>query len=181
MNWEDAYIRSKPAELPWNAEAPDPDLVRLVTEGRIPKGQALDIGTGTGHDAVYLIEHGFDVIAIDISPTAIHLARENASNHGLFAFFQLGDVRDIPVEDKFVDFANDRGCFHLLDEADFKKAAAEIARVMRWRGLFLLRVFEERKDLQSYFDTTFNVLEAWSGHFAGPAKRASYSMLMERK
>ena len=117
--------------MPWNAGAPDPDLVRLVSEGRIPRGQALDLGTGTGHDAVYLIEQGFDVIAIDISPTAIHLARENASNHGLFAFFQRGDIRAIPVEDRWVDFANDRGCFHLLEGDDLQKAAADIARVVR--------------------------------------------------
>ena len=56
-----------PAEsLPWNAGGPDADLVRLVDQGRIPVGHALDLGTGPGHDAVFLIERAFQVIAIDI-------------------------------------------------------------------------------------------------------------------
>src|SRR5258708_4685073 len=103
-DWEDRYISTKPEDLPWNAGGPDPDLVRLVNSGRIPVGHALDIGTGPGHDAVFLIQQGFNVIGIDLSPTAVKLARENASSHGLFGFFQQGDVRRIPVEDRFIDF-----------------------------------------------------------------------------
>ena len=68
-HWEEIYTRNCPEELPWNAGGPDPDLVRLVKAGTIPAGQALDIGTGPGHDAVFLIQHGFNVIGIDISPS----------------------------------------------------------------------------------------------------------------
>src|SRR6267142_2203467 len=93
QDWENIYLQTAPDALPWNAGGPDPDLVRLVKAGTIPVGQALDIGTGPGHDAVFLIQHGFNVIGIDISPTAIILARENASNAGLFGFFQAGDIR----------------------------------------------------------------------------------------
>src|SRR5579864_7182594 len=113
--WEKRYRTTKPEDLPWNAGGPDTDLVRLVQNGRIPIGQAslpdkqaLDLGTGPGHDAVFLLQQGFHVIAIDISATAVQLARENASNAGLFGFFQQGDIRQIPVEDGFVDFVNDR-------------------------------------------------------------------------
>jgi SAM-dependent methyltransferase len=81
--WEEVYRERHVNELPWNAGGPDPDLMRLVKAGAIPVGQALDIGTGPGHDAVFLIQHGFNVIGIDISPTAVILARENASNAGL--------------------------------------------------------------------------------------------------
>src|SRR5437868_1724661 len=86
QHWEDLYSQTRPEALPWNAGGPDPDLVRQVRSGRIGGGaglpagrQALDIGTGPGHDAVFLISEGFDVIAIDISPSAIRLARETAS------------------------------------------------------------------------------------------------------
>jgi len=181
MDWEDLYMRTAPAALPWNAGGPDEDLVRLVSEGRIPKGQALDLGTGPGHDAVYLIQQGFDVIAIDISPTAIQLARENASHHGVFGFFQTGDIRAIPVEDRWVDVVNDRGCFHLLEGGDLVKAADEIARVLKPRGKLLLRMFAERKELEVLFQRQFTLLDSWSGHFAGPAKRPSVSFFLERK
>lgn len=42
-------------------------------------GQALDLGCGEGADAVWLAERGWDVIAVDISDTALARAREAAS------------------------------------------------------------------------------------------------------
>jgi|ERR1700687_2233392 len=193
QKWEDMYTQTDPAALPWNAGGPDPDLVRLVTSGVIPVGQALDIGTGPGHDSVFLIKRGFDVIAIDISPSAVTLARENASNAGLFGFFQVGDIRQIPVEDHFIDFAYDRGCFHVLPREDQPKAVLEVFRVLRKRGLFLLRVFSDkepgtdgphrftRKELDNLFAGQFKTLEFWEGQFEGSLKPKSYSMLMEKK
>jgi SAM-dependent methyltransferase len=193
QDWENRYLSTQVDQLPWNAGGPDPDLVRLVKSGRIPVGQALDLGTGPGHDAVYLIQQGFNVIAIDISPSAVTLARENASNAGLFGFFQTGDIRRIPVEDNFIDFVNDRGCFHVLEEPDRLKAVEEIPRVLKWRGHFLLRVFSDkeamgegphrftRKELEDLFQSKFKILEFWEGIFEGPMKPKSYSMLMERK
>jgi SAM-dependent methyltransferase len=193
QEWEQRYLTTLPEALPWNAGGPDPDLVRWVRSGRIPIGQALDIGTGPGHDAVFLIQEGFNVIAIDISPSAVKLARENASNAGLFGFFQQGDIRQIPVEDRFVDFVNDRGCFHVLSAEDRPKAVSEIHRVLRRGGLFLLRVFSDKepagpgpyrfshKELEDTFKEKFKILEFWEGYFEGSAKPKSYSMLMERK
>jgi SAM-dependent methyltransferase len=194
--WEADY-RDKPVEqLPWNAGGPDPELVRLVSSGRIAPGQALDVGTGPGHDAVYLIQKGFNVIAIDISPTAIQLARQNASQHGLFGFFQQGDIRQIPVEDGFIDFINDRGCFHVLKEPDRAKAVNELARVLRRRGHFLLHVFSDKEawkdgphcfsqqELRDLFEGKFRILELKGSEFKGPATPqtvAFYTLLMEKK
>jgi SAM-dependent methyltransferase len=195
-DWEERYRTTKVEDLPWNAGGPDPDLVRLVKSGRIPAGHALDVGTGPGHDAVFLIQEGFDVIAIDISLSAVKLARENASGSGLFGFFQQGDIRRIPVEDAFVDFVNDRGCFHTLDPKDWPKAVDEIVRVLRRRGLFLLHVFSDkepwgegphrftRKELDDLFQAKFRILEFWEGEFKGPAAPKSYAfyaLLMEKK
>ena len=192
-HWEKFYTQTDPASLPWNAGGPDPDLVRLVNSGTIPVGQALDIGTGPGHDAVFLIQRGFNVIGIDISPTAVVLARQNASSAGLFGFFQEGDIRRIPVEDHFIDFAYDRGCFHVLEPADRPKAVGEVHRVLRDGGLFLLRVFSDkeppgdgphrftRRELENLFDKKFKTLKFWEGIFEGARKPKSYSMLMEKQ
>ena len=192
-HWEKFYTETDPASLPWNAGGPDPDLVRLVQDGTIPVGQALDIGTGPGHDAVYLIQRGFNVIGIDISPAAVGLARKNASGAGLFGFFQEGDIRDIPVESRFIDFAYDRGCFHVLEPADRPKAVEEVSRVLRTGGLFLLRVFSDkeppgqgphrfaRAELEALFDKKFKTLQFWEGVFEGARRPKSYSMLMEKQ
>ena len=190
QEWENHYVRN---DLPWNAGGPDPDLVRLVKTDVIPVGQALDIGTGPGHDAVFLIQQGFNVIGFDISPSAVVMARENASNKGLFGFFQQGDIRQIPVEDRFIDFAYDRGCFHVLDPEDRPKAVNEVHRVLKKNGLYLLKVFSDkeppgpgphrfsRKELDDLFGKQFKTLEFGDGLFDGPVKPKSYSILMEKK
>ena len=201
LDWENVYLTTAPEALPWNAGGPDPDLVRLVTNGSIPVGgpglpagrQALDIGTGPGHDAVFLIQQGFNVIGIDISPSAVKLARENASHAGLFGFFQTGDIRKIPVEDQFIDFANDRGCFHVLEPQDRAAAASEVSRVLRRGGLYLLHVFSDkeppgegphrftRKELDNLFQPEFKILQFWEGVFEGSRKPKSYNLLMEKR
>ena len=193
VRWEECYRNTNLKSLPWNAGGPDPDLVRRVHAKRIPPGQALDLGTGPGHDAVFLIQEGFHVIAIDLSPSAVEVARKNASSHGLFGFFQQGDIRKIPVEGNYVDFVNDRGCFHVLPEEDRPKAISEIHRVLRRGGLYLLRVFSDkeppgpgpsrftRQELENLFQSKFKILEFWEGIFEGPQKPKSYAMLMERK
>src|SRR5258708_3333748 len=190
---EDMYTQNRPNTLPWNAGGPDSDLVRLVNNGTIPVGQALDIGTGPGHDAVFLIQHGFNVIGIDISPTAVVLARDNASKAGLFGYFQQGDIRDIPVEGHFIDCAYDRGCFHVLEAPYRPKAISEIHRVLHKRGLFLLKVFSDkepgtdgpsrftRQELDDLFSPLFKILKGWDGVFEGPRKPKSYSLLMEKR
>jgi len=201
QHWEEVYTRNAPEALPWNAGGPDSDLVRLVKEGVISAGgsglpagrQALDIGTGPGHDAVFLIQQGFNVIGIDISSTAIKLARENASQAGLFGFFQEGDIRHIPVEDQFIDFANDRGCFHVLELQDRPKAINEVHRVLKKGGLYFLRVFSDkepagegphrfaRKELEDLFESKFKIRQFWESALEGSRKPKSYCLLMEKK
>jgi ubiquinone/menaquinone biosynthesis C-methylase UbiE len=193
QHWEDVYVQTDPTALPWNAGGPDADLMRLVNSGQIPVGQALDIGTGPGHDAVFLIQQGFNVIGIDISPSAVKLARENASNAGLFGFFQEGDIRQIPVEDHFIDFAYDRGCFHVLPLEDRPKAVAEVCRILKKGGTYLLKVFSDkepgtdgphrftRKELEDLFSGKFKIIKIWEGVFEGSVKPKSYSLLMEKK
>ncbi len=48
-----------------------------------PDGRALDIAAGTGRNAVFLAEHGYDVDAIDKSRVGLEIARENAATRGV--------------------------------------------------------------------------------------------------
>lgn len=44
--------------------------------GDLAPGRALDLGCGEGADAVWLAERGWDVVAVDVSDTALGRARE---------------------------------------------------------------------------------------------------------
>ena len=56
---------------------------------RAPVGRALDLGTGCGVQALHLSAHAADVVATDVNPRALELARFNGTLNGVEC-----DVRD---------------------------------------------------------------------------------------
>lgn len=55
---------------------------QLVAEvAGVTPGTVLEAGTGTGADAVWLAGQGWDVTAVDVSPTAVQHARTLAAQH----------------------------------------------------------------------------------------------------
>jgi SAM-dependent methyltransferase len=65
------------AAVPWDRGGPHPLLLSWVEKTR-PAGnglRALVVGSGLGDDAELIAQLGFDVVAFDISPTAIATAR----------------------------------------------------------------------------------------------------------
>ncbi|MFJ8605200.1 class I SAM-dependent methyltransferase [Streptomyces shenzhenensis] len=74
QHWDDMY-RSRDQVSSGN---PNPVLVSEATE--LPPGQALDVGCGEGDDALWLARHGWQVTAIDISPTALRRAADSATD-----------------------------------------------------------------------------------------------------
>src|SRR5207302_11255421 len=67
ISWEDAY-KTRP---PWDIGRPQPAFVELVQAGELNKGRVLDVGCGTGENALYLAERGFSVAGVDLSTRAI--------------------------------------------------------------------------------------------------------------
>lgn len=70
---EDFYRDGKP---PWDSGITPPELVALV-EGpdALAPGRALELGCGTGTNAVYLARHGWQVAAVDLVDRAVRQAR----------------------------------------------------------------------------------------------------------
>ena len=57
---------------------------------------ALEYGYGTGPGACFLAEHGFEVEAIDLIPTAIEIAQEIARKRSLTIDFRVADICCLP-------------------------------------------------------------------------------------
>lgn len=73
--WDERY-----ATHGWATE-PDEELVALV--GPLATGSALDLGCGTGRNALWLAEMGWRVTGVDASSVGLELLRERASELGL--------------------------------------------------------------------------------------------------
>lgn len=136
----------------WEAPEVPPELVALVqdtppmgppmdqTPGIVPEdGPVLDVGCGSGQEAVWLALRGFDVVGVDSSREALERARQRAADAGTSVDWRLGSVYQLPVDDASVALVLDRGCLHGIDREDREDYAREIDRVLRPGGRFLLR------------------------------------------
>lgn len=75
--WEERYAGP---ERVWSGK-PNAALVDVV--GGFAPGRALDLGCGEGADALWLASKGWDVVGVDISPTAVGRAAAEAEAQGL--------------------------------------------------------------------------------------------------
>ena len=94
----------------WLGEAPDFDSFRMREFATFALDQAafaarppaaLEVGCGTGPLCCFLAARGFEVQGIDISPTAIEIAREQARRRGLAIRYWVADAcRPWPVRER---------------------------------------------------------------------------------
>ena len=75
--WEEHWTTGDSARRSPSDTVPNPWLVREIGD-RTP-GTALDAGCGTGTEAIWLAERGWQVTGVDISSAALELAEERAS------------------------------------------------------------------------------------------------------
>ena len=136
------YRFSRP---PWDSGVTPPEVIEFVSQSQ-SRGRALDVGCGTGTNALYLARSGFEVVGVDFSPKEIATARAKAHRAGIAIEFHVADVTrlgSLRVCEPF-DFVLDIGCFHALDAAGRARYAAEIAHQVRAGGAFLLYAFSPR-------------------------------------
>jgi SAM-dependent methyltransferase len=76
--------------------------------------RALDVACGTGRNALALAEHGWRVLGVDISPVALHIARDEARQRGVDLDLVALDLDDWPLPPAHFDLI----CvFRFLDRA----------------------------------------------------------------
>ena len=132
-SWNERYAAGEP--LPWDTGTPDPQLVEMIESGAVRPGSTLEIGSGTGTNAIFLAQHGFTVLGVDISEVAVSTARSKAN--GLCRFEVIDFLAGPPTGGPF-EFVFDRGCFHAFDdERDRSRFAANVATALTEGGLWL--------------------------------------------
>jgi SAM-dependent methyltransferase len=145
------YRFSKP---PWDSGITPPEVTAFVDKHSevwktlecSAKPRALDLGCGTGTNALYLAQRGYSVVGVDFSPKAIATARSKAKRANLAIDFHVADVTrldSLSVREPF-DFVLDIGCFHAIDTAERARSANGIARLTRAGGVFILYAFNPR-------------------------------------
>ena len=132
-------------KIPWNIESPPQALVDLVEREIIKPCKTIDLGCGTGHYAIYLTSLGFEVTGIDISPTAIEIAKENAEKKGIACQFLVADVTgDFHEIKETFDFAYDWQLLHHILPEKRNKYCENVKKILNPGGKFLSVGFSEK-------------------------------------
>ncbi|HZA10171.1 class I SAM-dependent methyltransferase [Mycobacterium sp.] len=119
FTFESAY-RGDVAELglgakpPWSIGEPQPEIAALIEAGKF-HGDVLDVGCGEAAVDLYLAERGYTTVGLDLSPTAIELARAEAARRGLSnATFDVADISSFTGYDDRFGTIVDSTLFHSI-------------------------------------------------------------------
>ena len=179
--WEETYRLTDPGDLPWNAGMADSDLRDSLEALQLQPGKAYELGCGPGNDAAYLAEEGWKVTAVDISPSAIKLARETAAKAGVEGKIQFvtADVLALPGKGDAV-LVVDRGCFHTLPSETWHDYVKVVSGLLRKGGILALKVFSFKEpdgarpyrftegELENIFERHFELASVKETIFQGP-------------
>jgi len=114
-------------------------LFDQLLRGRLDRrGRILDAGCGGGRNLPFLIEHGFDICAIDRDPAAVGTVAGMLSGRG---DVRQGSLDALPWDTATMDAVICSAVLHFAqDEAQFDAMTAELWRVLRPGGLFFARL-----------------------------------------
>lgn len=102
-----------------------------------PRG-AIDVGCGTGEDARWLAEAGFQVVGVDVSANALEIAAERTPSD-IDVHWHLGSADALPTDDASCVIVTDRGCLHHVAPEDVPAYVAEVERVLVSGGAWVIR------------------------------------------
>jgi ubiquinone/menaquinone biosynthesis C-methylase UbiE len=115
------------------------DELKLLLElaGDVTNNRVLDIATGGGHTALAFAKAGAVVTATDLTPAMLGAAQTFINARGVDTIsYQEAKAEALPFEDQSFDIVTCRIAAHHF--ADPEKFVAEVARVLKPDGMFLL-------------------------------------------
>ncbi|MGC2033929.1 MAG: class I SAM-dependent methyltransferase [Thermoplasmata archaeon] len=173
-SFDDNYQTGAP---PWDIGHAQDEFVRLEDAHEI-RGKVLDVGCGTGENALFLASHGHGVVGVDSAPTAIRMAQEKAADRKLSVDFRVGDARELDRLGLAFDTAIDSGLFHTFSDEDRVEFASSLHGALAPGGTYFVMCFNERepsdwdgprrvsqKDLRATFGLGWHINYIREAHF----------------
>ncbi|NIM94391.1 MAG: methyltransferase domain-containing protein [Anaerolineales bacterium] len=128
-------------KMPWDI-GPRKELVDLVENGRIQPCRAIDLGSGTASNCIFLAQHGFDVTGVDYAPAAIDKGRAMAREAGVEVEFIVDDLTDLQHVQGTFDLLVDYGTLDDLSQSDRDLYVQNVWQLTHPGSQFLLYGFE---------------------------------------
>lgn len=111
--YEKRYSQVYSKKMMWSSNQPTPDVINFFNEYNIPKNNmVLDLGCGEGRDAIYFLDKGYNIFAIDYSKTVIEMCNKITQNRYKNKFKTFDLIKD-KMEEKF-DFIYSVAVLHMF-------------------------------------------------------------------
>lgn len=139
------YEENPLAQISWFTGTVSPVLADLVIDGTLARGQrVVDLGCGAGVAAAFLARHGMTVTGVDASATALAAAEQLAALYGVELELIQADILRTTVPDESADVVNDSFIYHNVRPEARAAYAAEVGRILKPGGLFVMVGFSDR-------------------------------------
>lgn len=135
--WEESFVEK---QTMWGFEPADS---AIITKDFFLKENIKEIlipGIGYGRNAKVFIDNGIDVTGIEISQTAINLARENGFKSNIYH----GSVTDMPFDDKLYGGIFSYALLHLLNNKDRKKFIEDCYSQLKPNGYMIFTTVSKK-------------------------------------
>jgi 2-heptyl-1-hydroxyquinolin-4(1H)-one methyltransferase len=146
--FESAYKGEVPemgagAKPPWSIGEPQPELAALIDAGKF-HGDVLDVGCGEAAIDLHLAERGFKTVGLDLSATAIELAKAEAAKRGLTnASFEVADISAFTGYDGRFGTIVDSTLFHSIPVEAREGYQQSIVRAAAPGASYFVLVFDK--------------------------------------
>lgn len=93
--YEKRYKQDYKENMLWSSKLFTPDVINFIDDYKVNKqDRILDLGCGEGRNAIYLLEKGYNVLAIDYSSSVIDMCNKLSSNKYERHFKQFDIIED---------------------------------------------------------------------------------------
>lgn len=138
------FDRAYEGRPPWETGRPQPAFTRLCDEEEIV-GRVLDVGCGTGENALYFASRGHSTWGIDFAPNAVRRAETKARRTRFPITFHVADVLELDGWSERFDTVTDCGLFHTFGDEDRRVYARNVRGVLGPGGRLFVLCFSEEE------------------------------------
>lgn len=142
-HWEKVYQTKPPAEVSWFQEHATRSLEIIRSIETPPDANIIDVGGGASTLVDDLLSSGVKhVCVLDLSASALEVARKRLGPLGDRVTWIEGDIRNVSLPERAFDIWHDRAVFHfLIDPADRLAYVRQVMKSVKPGGHVIVATF----------------------------------------